>query len=571
MNFSKNIILSIGESHSGGSRGQEADIKTFVAHQVLSTNVITSIVGQSRLGRTSVFSYPPEFVAQQITCALQLDPPTVVKVGPLADLLTVRTVTQALTPALGNGVPLVLELCGYSSATGDIYVATEADLLSFATVVLSGAAQGRSLLGRDIRSIDDMKLAATKLAPSATTSVLFQSRAEQQFTTLEVIKSLATSSDTRVHWSEGCGPILAAILRRSCEMDLTLPVKVDVLYSQSEPTPFLLIVQPFIPLLAGLELGCTASAAIACRIALGQNIEDSVVNATEYAYYSALTATRKASSIALLHHNYLAMRRVVPRPTRSDPYPLTRALIESSQELWDRYVGHPFVMQVGTGTLSQEKFIFYLKQDYLFCKHDARANGLLAFKARTFPSMQSAAQMVIQVASDTQPHKDFFAEHNIPLADVERTQEEPELVAFTRYVFDIGLLKDDFMLGVALTPCVVGYGEIGMGLTRKGAFEDQILGYQDKSTRIRLDGNPYRNWIEGLASNELVSIVRGCLEYIERRGEVDPVSHSRLEELSTIWGRVVQFEIEFWDMAMRGDMSKTLKHLGKAEMPRAKL
>ena len=117
---------------------------------------------------------------------------------------------------------------------------------------------------------------------------------------------------------------------------------------------------------------------------------------------------------------------------------------------------------------------------------------LLAFKARTLPSTRSAAQMVLQVASDTQLHKDFFAEYNIPLADIELTQEEPELVAFTRYVFDVGLTKDDFMLGVALTPCIVGYGEIGMGLKQRGAFEDRTRGYQDKSSRIRLEGNPYR-------------------------------------------------------------------------------
>lgn len=100
--------------------------------------------------------------------------------------------------------------------------------------------------------------------------------------------------------------------------------------------------------------------------------------------------------------------------------------------------------------------------------------------------------MVLQVVSDTQLHKDFFAEYNIPMANVELTQEEPELVAFTRYIFDIGLSKDDFTLGMALTPCIVGYGEIGMGLKRKGSFEDRAMGNQDKADRIRLDGNPYR-------------------------------------------------------------------------------
>lgn len=106
--------------------------------------------------------------------------------------------------------------------------------------------------------------------------------------------------------------------------------------------------------------------------------------------------------------------------------------------------------------------------------------------------MQSAAQMVIQTVSDTQLHKGFFAEYKIPLTEVELTPEEPELMAFSRYIFDIGLSKDDFTLGLALTPCIIGYGEIGMSLKQKGAFEDQARENQEKKDRIRLDGNPYR-------------------------------------------------------------------------------
>jgi thiaminase len=100
--------------------------------------------------------------------------------------------------------------------------------------------------------------------------------------------------------------------------------------------------------------------------------------------------------------------------------------------------------------------------------------------------------MVLQIASDTQLHKDFFAAYGIPIDLVEATREEPELVAFTRYVFDVGLSGDDFMLGVALTPCVVGYGEIGMGLKATESFEGRKYKGHDTKNRIRLDGNPYQ-------------------------------------------------------------------------------
>lgn len=100
--------------------------------------------------------------------------------------------------------------------------------------------------------------------------------------------------------------------------------------------------------------------------------------------------------------------------------------------------------------------------------------------------------MVLQIASDTQLHKYFFTAYLISLRDVELTQEEPELITFTRYVLDIGLRGDEFLLSVALTPCIVGYGEIGMGLKRKGAFEDETCGRHGKRNRVRLNGNPYQ-------------------------------------------------------------------------------
>lgn len=47
--------------------------------------------------------------------------------------------------------------------------------------------------------------------------------------------------------------------------------------------------------------------------------------------------------------------------------------------------------------------------------------------------------------------------------------------------------------------------------------------------------------------------------YVESRGEVDPISYTRFQELSKVWGRVVQFEIDFWDMGMRGERVKSLR------------
>ena len=78
-------------------------------------------------------------------------------------------------------------------------------------------------------------------------------------------------------------------------------------------------------------------------------------------------------------------------------------LIRSNVGVWKQYVQHDFVKQLGQGTLSRERFIHFLKcattftvptgllysithplpshrQDYLYLKYYARANGYGSFR-----------------------------------------------------------------------------------------------------------------------------------------------------------------------------------------------
>ncbi|VTN53342.1 thiaminase II [Klebsiella pneumoniae] len=47
---------------------------------------------------------------------------------------------------------------------------------------------------------------------------------------------------------------------------------------------------------------------------------------------------------------------------------------------WQRYVAHPFVQQLASGTLAENAFRRYLTQDYLFLIHFARSYALLVSK-----------------------------------------------------------------------------------------------------------------------------------------------------------------------------------------------
>ena len=63
---------------------------------------------------------------------------------------------------------------------------------------------------------------------------------------------------------------------------------------------------------------------------------------------------------------------------------------QSCSDDWRAYTEHRFVVGIATGTLPEACFRHYLKQDYLFLVHFARAYALAAYKSRTLADIRHA-------------------------------------------------------------------------------------------------------------------------------------------------------------------------------------
>ena len=71
---------------------------------------------------------------------------------------------------------------------------------------------------------------------------------------------------------------------------------------------------------------------------------------------------------------------------------------------WDAYVNHPFVQGLGDGTLPVECFRHYIRQDYIFLTHYARANALASFKEHEMVDIVKAAEIVTYIGHECQLH-----------------------------------------------------------------------------------------------------------------------------------------------------------------------
>lgn len=136
-------------------------------------------------------------------------------------------------------------------------------------------------------------------------------------------------------------------------------------------------------------------------------------------------------------------------------------LTTACQQDWRAYIEHDFVRQLGTATLPEASFRHYLKQDYLFLIHFARAYALAAYKSPTLTDLRQAHEGLKAIVDvELGLHVGFCQEWGISEQELEALPEARATLAYTRYVLDTGNRGDLLDLHVALAPCLVGYGEI---------------------------------------------------------------------------------------------------------------
>lgn len=212
-------------------------------------------------------------------------------------------------------------------------------------------------------------------------------------------------------------------------------------------------------------------------------------------------------------------------------------LKKSCQNEWQAYIEHGFVEQLGNATLAPEAFQHYLKQDYLFLIQFARAFALAAYKSPTLSDLRQAKeglQAIVDVELDL--HISYCKEWGISEQELAELPEARATLAYTRYVLDTGNRGDLLDLHVALSPCMVGYGEIANWLN-------------SRAETIRGESNPYDAWIAMYESDEFQEAMRAEISWLNER--LADVSPARFKELTRIFSDATRLEIDFWEMGLK--------------------
>jgi len=168
-------VLTIAGSDSGGGAGIQADLKTISALGAYGMSVITALTAQNTLGVQGVFEIPPDFVEKQFDSVLGDIGADAAKTGMLANSNIIKIVAKKIREYRIEKVvvdPVMFAKGGAPLMAPEAIEALIGELLPLALVATPNIPEAEALAGIKIKTIDDMKAAAEKIAFLGTRNVL---------------------------------------------------------------------------------------------------------------------------------------------------------------------------------------------------------------------------------------------------------------------------------------------------------------------------------------------------------------------------------------------------------------
>lgn len=195
-------VLSIAGSDSGGGAGIQADLKTFAALGCYGMTAITALTAQNTCGVRSIHGVPPQMLRDQIDAVIEDIGAHAVKIGMLHAPEIVRTVAEAIDRhALPNVVfdPVMVATSGAVLIEQAATDALVRELFPRSALITPNLDEAGLLVGRPLRSTDDMARAARQLREQGARAVLVKGGHLPG----EAVIDLLLTADGEMHWMEG--------------------------------------------------------------------------------------------------------------------------------------------------------------------------------------------------------------------------------------------------------------------------------------------------------------------------------------------------------------------------------
>ncbi len=191
----------------------------------------------------------------------------------------------------------------------------------------------------------------------------------------------------------------------------------------------------------------------------------------------------------------------------------------------------PFNRELAAGTLSQDRFQFYVVQDALYLEQFSRALTLAAAKAPDAEAMQQfAGSAVGAIAVERALHSNYFKTFGISPEKAAATEPSPTCSGYTNFLLATGHQAGFPSLIAALLPCFWIYWDVGNAIARQTPLE-----------------NPYKAWIDTYSDPDFGKAVDAVKDIADHTAST--ASSADQAAMRSAFKRSTQYEWMFWDSA----------------------
>jgi len=160
------VALTIAGSDSSGGAGIQADLKTFQAHGVFGMSAVTAVTVQNTQKVYDIQEITPRIVHDQIMCLFEDVKIHAVKIGMVSNVKSIEAVATALKAVDLPPVvldPVMISKSGYRLLNQNARHALVDHLFPLSAVITPNIYEAEALIGKKIKTIEDMKRAANDI------------------------------------------------------------------------------------------------------------------------------------------------------------------------------------------------------------------------------------------------------------------------------------------------------------------------------------------------------------------------------------------------------------------------
>jgi thiaminase/transcriptional activator TenA len=203
--------------------------------------------------------------------------------------------------------------------------------------------------------------------------------------------------------------------------------------------------------------------------------------------------------------------------------------------VWEQVATHPFVLDLGEGTLPQDAFTTYFDQDYLFLKD---WEILLSLATAKSPNFAAARQIVgflhLGLGGEEGLFQQAFRERGLSTQDVANLEYLPTTLNYSGYLRRRAYEGTFLQVIATLLAVEWPYLDWAQRLDAAGKHPDNRY---------------YQTWID-IHTSEGMS---GFVNWMRQVVDAAEVTARERSELQTIFRDVLRYELFFFDMAYRGE------------------